>query len=58
MAEAVDTCYNIYVRCDSMYTICSHCLYKLVLQRLHGSYAPEGNFCSLQNRKTALFSDF
>jgi len=38
MAEAVDTCCNLYVRCDSIYTICINCLYKLVLQRLHGSY--------------------
>jgi len=37
MMEAVDTCYNLYVRCDDMYTIYSHCLYKLALQRLHGS---------------------
>jgi len=26
MAEAVVACYNLYVRWDNMYTICSHCL--------------------------------
>jgi len=36
MAESVDTCHNLSVRCDDMYTSWSHCLYKLVLQRLHG----------------------
>jgi len=31
------TCNNLYVRCVDMYTVCSHCRYKLVLQRLYGS---------------------
>jgi len=56
MAEAVDTCYNLYVRCDDMYTICSHCLYKLVLQRLVN--APDPIFCSPRNWQTEIFSDF
>jgi len=31
MADAVNTCYNLYVRCDNMYTIYNHYPYKLIL---------------------------
>jgi len=36
MAEAVDTCHYLCIRCDDIYAIWSHCLCKLVLQRLYG----------------------
>jgi len=50
--------YNLYISCDSMYTICSHRLYKLSLQGLHCSYAPESTFLLSTELTNCTFSDF